>query len=231
MTMRLIVTRPIEDAAPLKRKLEAMGHEVILSPLLDIVPVEDAVIPDRPFQLVAFTSANGVRALAGFRHLPAFAVGPQSADAARQAGFGDVTMAGGDAVGLADHIARHCDPKAGAVLYPSGSETAGDFAGHLSADGFEVARLIIYEARPAAPPPGVACGAEGVLLYSPRTARLWHAATKQDAAARRLIHFCLSENVAAALPEAHVKRIAASPTEESMLALIAAADREPEHDI
>ena len=43
--MRLIVTRPQEDADALKTRLEALGHKVILSPLLEILPLADAVRP------------------------------------------------------------------------------------------------------------------------------------------------------------------------------------------
>src|SRR2546430_15235921 len=103
--MRLIVTRPRQDAESLKAKLEALGHSVILSPLLEVVPIADTVIPDKPYQLIALTSANGARALSRHRalpklhRLPAFTVGAQSAGAAKSVGFTNVHMAGGDAIG------------------------------------------------------------------------------------------------------------------------------------
>ena len=65
-------------------KLENLGHRVILSSLLEIVPIADAAIPDEPYQLIAMTSANGARALSPhpalskLHRLPAFTVGPQS---------------------------------------------------------------------------------------------------------------------------------------------------------
>src|SRR5205814_737077 len=137
--MRLIVTRPREDAEALKAKLEARGHTVILSPLIEVVPIAGTVIPNKPYQLIALTSANGARALS--RHpalprlhsIPAFTVGPQSAEAAKCAGFSDVHVAGGDAVGLAQHIAEACDPETGAILYVSGRDSASDFTGKLKA--------------------------------------------------------------------------------------------------
>ncbi|CAN5240086.1 hypothetical protein BH10PSE7_BH10PSE7_36130 [soil metagenome] len=228
--MRLIVTRPLGDAGPLRQKLEAMGHAVVLAPLLDIVPVRGAVIPDRDYQAIAFTSANGARAisghvaLAGLRKLPAYAVGPQSAEAAEEAGFANVTVAGGDGKGLAAHIAATREPSGGDILHPAGHETAGDFANLLTEAGFAVTRIIVYSAEQVLLPSGLGEGADGVLLYSPRTARLWHDALAGKAVG--LVHFCLSHNVAAALPETYTKRIAASPEEEAMLALIGAAERE-----
>jgi uroporphyrinogen-III synthase len=207
-----------------------MGHEVVLAPLLDIVPMEGAVIPDRDYQAIAFTSANGARALSGhvalngLRKLPAFALGPQSADAARAAGFSTVTVAGGDGKGLAAHLAATLDPQDGDILHPAGRETAGDFTAHLERACFAVARIVVYAAEPRALSPGIAAGAHGVLLYSPRSAKLWRDAMK--ALPGDLVHFCLSHNVAAALPETCAKRIAASPEEEAMLALIGAEARE-----
>src|SRR4051812_13059309 len=123
--MRVIVTRPQGDAERIAAKIEALGHEPILSPLLEIGPLPFDV-PADDYQLVAFTSANGARAVsshANLVHLPAFTVGPQSAFTARNGGFSRVEAYGGNAVGLADHIARTRDPKAGPVLYVSGRDS------------------------------------------------------------------------------------------------------------
>lgn len=62
--MRVIVTRPAEDAADLAATLSGMGHETILAPLLDIRLAPDADLPALPWQAVLITSANGARALA-----------------------------------------------------------------------------------------------------------------------------------------------------------------------
>ncbi len=43
--MRLLVTRPSEDADALAAKLELLGHQVISSPLLHIAPRADIDIP------------------------------------------------------------------------------------------------------------------------------------------------------------------------------------------
>src|SRR5262249_26683154 len=196
LIMRLLVTRPWQDAQNLKPKLEQLGHEVIASPLLEIVPRSDIRIPNAPFQLIALTSANAIRCLAGtvfldrLRHLPIVAVGPQSAAAARQGGFASIPEAGGDGVGLARHIIACARPEAGPILYLSGRDTASDFAGHLERAGFMVERVIVYEARPAARLAADAMLAEGVLLYSPRSARLWLGlAAKEGIALDVMVHF------------------------------------------
>lgn len=68
--MRLLVTRPPMDAAPLAEQLAAMGHDVLLSPLIDIeleagdAPhIHSVLTAPAAYGGLAFTSANGVRAL------------------------------------------------------------------------------------------------------------------------------------------------------------------------
>lgn len=228
--MRLLITRPSEDAGALKAKLEILGHQVILSPVLTIVPHPDIVIPADDYQVIALTSANAIRCLAGssrlanLRHLPVLAVGPQSAAAARTAGFTRITEAGGDGTGLASHIIGAAKPEAGPVLYLSGHDTASDFTGLLEHARFTVRRVIVYAARPADSLAPGAAEAEGVLLYSPRSARLWLGlAQRHDIPAKAMVHYCLSPNIAAILPDGFVTRIAARPTEESLLEIIGRA--------
>ena len=108
---------------------------------------------------------------------------------------------GGDVAGLGEAVTRHCDPKNGPVLYLSGSETAGDLKATLEGRGFRVDRVMFYDAVPAEAlaPEAIAAikqgTADGVLLYSPRTARIWAKLLMQAgilAEGSRLNHFCLS---------------------------------------
>ena len=88
--MRILITRPIEDAKPLADALAERGIQVLIEPLLEIRHLEDAEIDLAGAQALLFTSANGVRAFAALsprRDLKVFTVGDGSADAARQAGF------------------------------------------------------------------------------------------------------------------------------------------------
>ena len=229
--MHLIVTRPEEDAGPLKAKLEAAGHRVTLSPLLRIVPREGVDIPDLDYQVAVATSANGIRSLQANDHvksIPILTVGPQSLKAARESGFSHAEAQGGDVTGLTAYIAANFSPESGPVLYLSGAETAGDLQGSLQGLGFEVDRVTLYDAVPAATLGATAealrsHGADAVLLYSPRTARIWTALAAaedlEDAAALPL-YLCLSANVAGALPEHWRKHVARSPNDAEMMALL-----------
>jgi uroporphyrinogen-III synthase len=228
--MRIAITRPEEDAGPLKAKLEAMGHEAIVIPLLTIRPRENVEIPDRPWQAVAVTSANGVRVLPArvdLASIRTLTVGPQSLKAALATGL-KAEAHGGDVNGLAAFIRDNLNPSRGPILYLSGAETAGDLEAQLKASGFECHRAVLYDAVPADALGETAeelrkGSIDAVLLYSPRTARIWRALIEKAELQRQAsvpLHLCLSRNVAAVLPEAWNTAIATSPDEAAILALL-----------
>lgn len=236
--MMLIVTRPRRDADALAHKLEALGHEVCLSPLLTIVATPGARIPPAGYQAVLITSANGARALANHEArsrivaLPAITVGSQSAEVARQAGFAEVHQTGGNVAALTRHVVGALSPRDGPLLYLSGEETSGDLVGGLGARGFTVDRVVLYGARPAshlAPAAMAAIGsgrAGGVLLYSPRTAALWVKCIAADNLVPymgALVHYCLSPQVAAALPGEWTAVTAEAAAEDVLLEKIGSA--------
>jgi uroporphyrinogen-III synthase len=226
--MKIIITRPEEDAQPLGDKLKALGHSSVLIPLLKIVARKGIEIPRRNYQAICLTSANGVRVLddiSALRNISVIAVGPQSLQSAIEKGFTNAIAEGGDVVGLAACIVQNFDKNSGPLLYISGSETSGDLEGKLKAAGFDVDRVITYDAVPASLQGRASdvTSADAVVLYSPRSARLWfNEITTFNLldAAKRLKHICLSANVAAALPQSWHKSIANSPTESALLALL-----------
>lgn len=230
--MKLIITRPKLDAESLAQALRDKGHEVVSAPLLDIVPRQNVPIPRMDFQAICVTSANGIRALnvpLPF-NWPVYAVGAQSAAAAKARGFTKVEAHGGDVDGLVAFLARNLKPAAGPLLYISGAETSGDLEGQLKDAGFMVHRAVTYDAV-AQKLDAVAQNipsSDGVLLYSPRSAKLW-----TDELARlnltlpdaHLMHYCLSANVAAQLPDHWPKKIAPQPTDASLLSLLDIASK------
>ena len=231
------MTRPAEDAAASAAAVRALGHQVVVEPLLTIERLEGPPVDLAGVQALLATSANGVRAFAA-RHpertLPLLAVGDATARAARDAGFEQVESAAGDVLALAELVRLRLDPAAGALLHIAASKRAGDLAGALNAAGFAYRRAVLYRARAAETlSEGLAAMVregrlDGVLVFSPRTAtmlvRLLRQAGLADAAAA-LDLFCLSEAVAdaaAALPWRRVI-VAACPTQASLLEAIPAA--------
>ncbi len=226
--MRLIITRPVEDVPPLKAKLESMGHSAVSAPLLKIVPRSAVNIPALDYQLICATSANAlkhVKSIAGMEAIPVLAVGPQSLAAAKDRGFKHCAAHGGDMHGLGAHITANFNPQDGPILYLSGAETSADLQALLQARGFTVQRAIIYDAVIQTPDDiaQTVAKADGVLLYSPRSARIWCdiiSQAKLEKPAAIPIYFCLSENVARVLPQHWQKHVAKTPDEAAILALL-----------
>jgi uroporphyrinogen-III synthase len=209
--------------------------KALAMPLLQIVARDGVELPSGPFQAVCVSSANGLASkadLSPFHHTPFFAIGPQSAREARRMGFDHVHDKGGNVEGLVRTICKSLTPTDGAILYLSGSETTGDLEGKLKSHGFTVSRVIVYDAEPCsiAELPQQIETADGVLLYSPRSAKLWANAVAQakcEQRARAMQHFCLSANVAANVPKDWPRLISKTPDENGMLTLL---DRSAEAD-
>lgn len=232
--MRVLITRPAEDARPLADSLRALGHQPAIEPLLDIRIMPDAPLDLDGVQGLLFTSANGVRAFAArsaVRDLPVYAVGDASARAAVEAGFERVESAGGDVADLARLVIAQADPKAGALLHVAASQLAGDLAGDLAKAGFTVRRAVLYEAIPA-----IQLGREtlaalregrldAALFFSPRTAATFATLIDQAAMAatlKPLTAFALSPAVADKLAGFGFGaiRVAERPDQDSLLALL-----------
>ena len=231
--MRLLVTRPVDDAAPLAAELRALGHEVVLAPVMTIVELEEAALSLEGVQAVLATSANGVRVLARRatrRDMALYAVGDATARTARDASFINVRSAEGDVEALARLVAQSLDPTQGPLLHVTGSVAAGDLSGRLEALGFAVTRAILYRAEPAtalAPEAVAALKAgtlDGVLLFSPRTARLFVELARGATSLKALSAYCLSQAVReAAAPGGFARLIvAARPDQTSLLAALKA---------
>jgi uroporphyrinogen-III synthase len=233
--MRLLVTRPEPDNERTAAALRARGHEVLLAPLLRIEPVPDAELGPGPFAAILLTSANGARASAGHRRrgelmaLPVLAIGRATADAARSAGFDDVTSADGDAHDLLRLAAGRFAGSKLPLLYLAGEDRSRELAGMLPA--VAVRTVVIYRAAKAGGfPPSVREAFEqgridAVLHFSRRSVEGYveAAAGGLAAAALKPMHYCLSERTAAPLRDAGAQRllVAARPDEASLLGLIA----------
>ena len=232
--MRLLVTRPLEDAAALAATLRERGHEPILAPLMEIHFREGPPLQLDDYQAVLATSANGMRALAkrsARRDIAIFAVGPQTAQTAQALGFGNVRSAAGDAAILAASVAQWSAPEKGALLHAAGTETAGNLRQTLEASGFRVEAPILYEAVATTTLPIETVIAlqngtlDGVLLYSPRSAKIFatlvHRARLHDNC-KPLTAFCISGATAGALMplECARVRVATEPNQEAVLALL-----------
>jgi uroporphyrinogen-III synthase len=229
--MRLLVTRPEPDNARTADALRAKGYEVVLAPLLHIESVADADLGVPPWAAILLTSANGARALADHPRrgdllaLPVLAVGRSSADAARAAGFADVTPADGDAADLARLAAQRFTGARQPLLYLAGEDRSGE----LVVSGLTVRTVVVYRAAktenfsPAVRMVLEQGSIDGVLHFSRRSVETYLDCSRDLAkAALKPTHYCLSAQAAEPLRLAGASQIhvAAQPDEASLLALV-----------
>jgi uroporphyrinogen-III synthase len=228
--MRVLITRPEEDAASFAALLKARGHEAVLAPLMHVHFHTGPEIVLGGVQAVLATSANGVRALARRarrRDVPIFAVGPQTAQEARALGFSNVRDADGDARALLKSTLQWARPGAGTLLHVRGTESSRELETLLCHEGFDVRGEILYDvsAETALPAETLQSLKEGridaVMLFSPRSARIFRElAEKAQVLTSALIAICNSRAAADALSPLVFReiRIAGKPNQEAVLA-------------
>jgi uroporphyrinogen-III synthase len=209
--MRLLVTRPEPDALLLKARLETLGHEATVAPLLSVSFDDTEMVDLAEVQAVIATSRNGLRGLkAQGAHriaalLPLYAVGRATAKDGAALGFKDIITGAGRVADLMPEIVAGADPHEGVLLHLAGDELAGRMLDELELHGFRVLQPIVYRMVPTDAftedtVEQIATGeVEGVLLFSPRSASIYANLIVQhglESAAQRLAHYCLSAAVA-----------------------------------
>jgi uroporphyrinogen-III synthase len=182
---RIVVTRPLDQAEPLVRRLRAVGAEPIVVPLIEVVDAADggaalagALGRLDDFEWVVVTSPNGARRVA------AALAGTQSASP-QVAAVGTATAA---ALGrAADLVPDEQIAAALVAVFPAGvgrvlvaqAEIAGrEVADGLAAKGWTVEVVAAYGTRPVRPTSAhllAALSAQAVLFASGSAVRSWTA--------------------------------------------------------
>ncbi len=232
--MRLLLTRPQSESEALAGILRKRGIEACISPVMEIVRLALDLPPDRSFQAVLLTSGNAVDSLIGAEmsfDTPIFCVGDATARRLTGTAFSDIRSAAGDSADLLALLRRELKPRDGPILYLSGMMIAADIAAALSEAGFEVERRVVYRAQ-AIPSAGEAVVAElaagnidGVLLFSPRSARLFldqlrHA--KLELMTKEMTAYCISQATAEVAGGLAWRKtaVASRPNQDELLALL-----------
>ena len=160
-----------------------------------------------PWSALLMTSGNAARALAvhpqagALAMLRCFAVGGQTAQAAREAGFANVVSAQGDGGDLARLIAAEVADRSRPLLYLAGDDRARDMAAELSPAGLTLHTVVVYRAVAAQEFSAELANAlragtiDGVLHYSRRSTEIFVGCAQKSGtieAIGKLRHFCLS---------------------------------------
>jgi uroporphyrinogen-III synthase len=149
--VKVIVTRPREQAGPLVARLEELGHEVVSCPLIRIEPLSEPVEVEG-YEWVIVTSPNGARELVSraLGDLPRIAaVGPGTAETLRELG---VEPAFVPTVSSQDGLLAEFPRPEGRVLFAAAEGARRRPVEELGADFVALYRTHLV--RPAAPPEG-----------------------------------------------------------------------------
>ena len=232
--MNILVTRPEPGASRTLAALADAGLAGVSAPLFEVV-MTGVSRPTGKFAALIVTSANGAAGLdPGSSDLaadiPVFAVGDRTAEAVRLAGFTHVMSASGDNRALAKLVAASIAPKY-RLLLASGEDHKDALPAALTRAGYEIALWTRYKAMslgefPVLAQAGLRDGEiTSVLHYSRRAAETFVTLAISAGLAgtiANLTHYVLSDDVAEPLATAGCTdiRVAASPAEEQLLALL-----------
>ena len=216
---RIVAIRPEPGLSATIAKGREHGLEIEGQPLFEVRPVAWDPPPARLFDALLAGSANvfrhGGKALGQYRHLPVYAVGNTTAQAAREAGF---AIAGIGEGGL-QKVAREL-PGGGSYLRLAGRA-------HVLLTMFEestVTTCVIYENTPIPVPENLAESIRGgalVLLHSAEAARHFGAECDRLELPRKAIRLAaLGPRIAHAAGSGwRAVRSAEKPNDAALLAL------------
>jgi uroporphyrinogen-III synthase len=229
--MQVLLLRPESQAAASAVRLNALGHETLIAPVLSI-EATGAPPPPGPFEAVVATSSNALPALrkidGGIPALPVFTVGVRTGMALTEAGFDNVASAT-DAWSLARLIIDRIKP--GRLLLVAGRDRKPEPEGSLREAGFDVAIWETYRASAAgslSKPARTALASHklgAVLHYSRRSAETALVLARKaglEAEFAGIRHLCLSVDVAEGLQglAGVALEVASRPDEDALLALL-----------
>ena len=219
--------RAPEDAAASATRLAEAGFSAVLAPVFAPVAI-DAALPDGRYAAALATSAKALEFAPALPPLDLYVVGEKTRAAAEGLGFTPRHVAPDAATLAHDFVKIFSEPER--VVYFAGRDRKPDLERELTAAGFEIVTVEVYEmrARNSWSEAEIASLAQAdfALHYSRRSAEL-----AQDLAERaglgetwrNLIHIAISADAAQPLQPLGANVIVAfAPNEQAMFAAAAA---------
>lgn len=231
----VLVTRPPPGAERTAEALRQRGCTPLLLPLTETAAVAPSAALPSHVEAVAVSSANALRhagagLLTRLAGVPTYAVGEETAHAARRAGLSVAWTGNAGAAAMALALRAALDPPA-TVLYLAGSVRLAGLEDRLRDHGLQVAVVETYATRDIAytrTELDARLGAEPIaalLLYSAVAAeRLGALPLGQEhrSMLRRARCLCLSSRIAQKVPAGMFRsvEVSASPDERALLSLL-----------
>ena len=230
----ILITRPIDEATSTAERLEAMGHRVVMAPIIRVEPVSFE-LPENNRSIIV-TSMNGARmglANVGDKARPIFAVGEKTANAARELGFTNVSVGPGTARQLVPLLLECGLSEKRKYTHLCGSTLSYNICDVLKNEGLDAENTVTYQTAAVR---GLSAGVQEALdageidvalFYSPRTATIFEEVVADYGRSdwlRSLDALCLSTRVSQnLLGPWRKKTYAVIPTEKAMFSMLGAA--------
>ena len=230
--MRVLVTRPEAEAVRTAERLRQAGHAPVVIPLLRTVRLA-VDLPEAAFDAVLATSPHAFPAgplSPALLSRPLFSVGSRTAEAARGRGFAQVRAPARDAATLLAQILAAWPTTSARLLYLAGRDRKPTLEAGLGTARHAVTVVETYAVQAADTLPDELArllseaSLDAVLHYSARGAGVFRDLVGRAGAEVtivRLVHHCLSADVAGALGMLGARTIVASqPSETALLATL-----------
>jgi len=240
--MRVLIVRPELQAKQTAEKLAALGHEPVAFPLFrpihDLPHLADAL--RSKYSALAITSAEAVRCLQAlgpdlkpYLGNTVFTVGKATSRIAKEAGFTNVISASGSGNDLAGQVAGFAmgslDPNP--ILYLAGHKRSGIFEETLRDNDVDCVTAEVYEMEPIIYPMQklqqlvVNRPVDAAFLFSRENAKAFfdlEIFRQSKESLRKTLFFCLSRNIAEAVPEELRESVVVSmnPDEDELIDLL-----------
>ncbi|MCT4635732.1 MAG: uroporphyrinogen-III synthase [Rickettsiales bacterium] len=138
--MKILITRPIDEAIILAKELTNFGHHPVINPLLEIELFQNINFKNfDKYEAIIITSKNAIKAIVNAdKKLKLFVIGEHSTEFARSLGFINSIYAGANIEELKNFIQPYSN-----LLYLSGVDISDD----LSSLNKKITRLEVYKAK------------------------------------------------------------------------------------
>ncbi len=146
--MRVVVTRPRDQARPLVERLAALGVDVVECPLIEIERTSDEPIDAAGYDWVVVTSPNGARGARAARHSTCRASRRSGRSPPRRCARSESSRRSCRATASQDGLLREFPQPAGRVLF-----AAAEGARRHAIDGLGADFVPLYRTRQLAPEP------------------------------------------------------------------------------
>lgn len=187
MIETVLLTRPFLSSKEDALLWEQAGFKTVIAPLLKIFFSNTELPYLENYQAVITTSAEAVRALANLtvnREISLWCVGKASYKLAENLGFQNIFTCSSsneeNATNLLATLVQNLNPEKGPLLYLAGEFVHLDLKVELNQYGFEVEKVVVYQAQPYLDSWPIIQShlrnltIRGITFYSQRTASLFN---------------------------------------------------------